>query len=135
MCRRERMAGGGRGAPEVAGGNHPLLLASKQAAGRGPAEDWATAYCQTSVGSLLHTSRSAQALARLSTGWARTVRAYPRCILATGLLVATVAAAGGCLPLIVGNLDAVGAPIPHDVFLPYAERADYCVAPASSRLT
>ena len=94
------MGGGGRGAPEAAGASHPLLLARHATAGLAPhrsrsaAEEWARAPRRASLGSMLHASRTAQALARGSTCWARAVRAHPRCILAFGLLVATVAA--GC---------------------------------------
>lgn len=73
----------------------PLLLGSRNLpVARSAAEEWATAERRPSLGSVVHASRSAQALARLSTCWARAVRAHPRCILACGLLVAVVAA--GC---------------------------------------
>lgn len=36
------------------------------------------------------------------------------------------AALGGCLPLIVANLNFDGTPVPHGVYLPFADVIDYC---------
>ena len=38
----------------------------------------------------------------------------------------TVASRGGCLPLIVGNLDVSLHPVPHFAYLPHTESVDYC---------
>lgn len=92
------MGGGARGAPEITGARRPLLLSSDstgrlKSTSASAAELWTSAPTGWSARSILFGSRPAQAIARLSTCWARAVRARPRCVLAVGLLIAAAVAA------------------------------------------